>query len=173
MSLPALAGVLNKSCRGLRHTTSPLPLVSRHGGILWKFPRPSRASWPGFLEPNCEALRRSLISQTDTVSDDSWTGSGGFFYWWTPDDVFLDLSPTKLKYPAHVAYEWNQGIFTTDSQDLNLGSSFKERCFWPIRTILQQLENVYSLHLTIRLMNSAAHSNIQLQSEMIFDIEDL
>jgi len=43
-----------------------------------------------------------------------------FFYWWTPDDVFLDLSPTKLKYPAHVAYEWNQGIFTTDSQDLKV-----------------------------------------------------
>ena len=75
------------------------------------------------------AVHACLISQTDSVFDslhatyplNSYAGSGGFFYWWTPDDTFLELSPKRLIYPAPSAYEWSQGIFTTASLDLNLG----------------------------------------------------
>jgi len=43
-----------------------------------------------------------------------------FFYWWTPDDTFVELSPKQLIYPPTSAYEWSQGIFTTATQDLKV-----------------------------------------------------
>lgn len=56
-----------------------------------------------------------------TYPFNSQTRSGGFFYWWTPDDTFVELSPKQLIYPPTSAYEWSQGIFTTATQDLILG----------------------------------------------------
>lgn len=35
------------------------------------------------------------------------------FYWWTPDDSFIQLKPTQVLFPPNNAYEWSQSIYTT------------------------------------------------------------
>ena len=35
------------------------------------------------------------------------------FYWWTPDDSFIEMKPTQVLYPPNNAYEWSQSIYTT------------------------------------------------------------
>lgn len=47
-----------------------------------------------------------------------WSISFGFqtesrFYWWTPDDSFIQLKPTQVLFPPNNAYEWSQSIYTT------------------------------------------------------------
>ena len=35
------------------------------------------------------------------------------FYWWTPDNAFLEMQPSKLVLPPFNAYAWSQGDYTT------------------------------------------------------------
>ena len=35
------------------------------------------------------------------------------FWWWTPDNAFLEMQPSKLVLPPFNAYAWSQGDYTT------------------------------------------------------------
>ena len=35
------------------------------------------------------------------------------FYWWTPDNAFLEMQPSKLVLPPFNAYAWSQADYTT------------------------------------------------------------
>ena len=43
-----------------------------------------------------------------------------FFYWWTPDDSFIEIQPTKLIFPAYDAYAWSKSDFTTAGADIQV-----------------------------------------------------
>ena len=42
------------------------------------------------------------------------------FYWWTPDDSFLESSPTLIVLPQYSPRAWSQGDVTTASEALSI-----------------------------------------------------
>ena len=40
------------------------------------------------------------------------------FYWWTPDDSFIEMQPTKLILPTYDAYAWTLSDYTTAAADI-------------------------------------------------------
>ncbi|CAL1137404.1 unnamed protein product [Cladocopium goreaui] len=41
-----------------------------------------------------------------------------YFYWWTPDDSFIEMQPTKLILPTYDAYAWTLSDYTTAAADI-------------------------------------------------------
>ena len=42
------------------------------------------------------------------------------FYWWTPDDSFLESSPSIIVLPPYSPRAWSQGDKTTQTEALSL-----------------------------------------------------
>lgn len=70
------------------------------------------------------------------------------FYWWTPDDTFLEMNPSPVIFPPHDAYAYLRGIFVTE----------------PLTTPMSKLVSHDLLHMAPMIVKLMQNSQLDLEA---------
>ena len=100
----------------------------------------------------------------------------GLVYWWTPDDSFLELDPSKVVYPPYNAYEWlTQKIYTSAGKDSVLAKLISPHLEFLAPDIVKLMENslfdIDSVNLMMKHLNSMADSRTEQACSWLKDNE--
>eukprot|EP00928_Gymnodinium_smaydae_P005213 TRINITY_DN11791_c0_g1_i1.p1 TRINITY_DN11791_c0_g1~~TRINITY_DN11791_c0_g1_i1.p1 ORF type:complete len:621 (-),score=20.39 TRINITY_DN11791_c0_g1_i1:107-1969(-) len=137
---------LSPACRQTPESCIPLLTASTGWGI-------------GFITQQIAVHNMPVAVAVASESDD-WVHISKhmrcLFYWFTPDVTFVDINPSLVRFPQHDAWEWSQGVYSSQMQRVTLHKyvSVTLRTVAPLVYMLLDSFHVSARHLKSMLVDA-------------------